>query len=114
MKVLKHLAAVLVVVAVIVGLGLVWAHASGSSTAIGSGLRRAPSPEVLRRLGQARAGVITGHSDDGFNLADAGDLLRTGEIEAILAAVVITVGAVRRQRRRARRAAGTDVPRPAG
>ena len=53
MKFLKHLAAVLVVVAVIVGLGLVWAHASGGSTAIGSGLRRAPSPEVLRRLGQA-------------------------------------------------------------
>ena len=103
MKFLRHLAAVLLVVAVIVGLGMLWAHASGSGTAIGGGIRRAPSPEVLRRLDQAKAGVIIGQSDDGFDLANAGNLIRTGEIEAILAAVVIAASAVRRRRRRSRR-----------
>ena len=44
MKFLKHLAAVLVVVAVIVGLGLVWAHASG-----GSGAGRGGPPERMCR-----------------------------------------------------------------
>jgi hypothetical protein len=113
-KFLRHLAAVLLVVAIIVGLGLLWAHASGSGTAIGGGIRRAPSPEVLRRLDQAKAGVITGQSDDGFDLANAGNLIRTGEIEAILAAVVITASAVQRRRRRTRRAAaGPDAPHPA-
>jgi hypothetical protein len=113
-KFLRHLAAVLLVVAVIVGLGLLWAHASGDGTAIGGGIRRAPSPEVLRRLSQAKAGVIIGQSDDGFDLANAGNLIRTGEIEAILAAVVIAASAVRRRQRRTRRAAaGPDAPHPA-
>jgi hypothetical protein len=44
--------------------------------------------------------VIRVHSDDGFNLADTGNLIRTCEIEAVLAAVVITVSVVRRRRRR--------------
>ena len=114
MKFLRHFTAVLLVVAVIVGLGMLWAHASGGGPAIGGGVRRAPSPEVLRRLDQARASVIVGRSDDGFDLANAGNLIRTGEIEAILAAVVITVSAVRRQRRRSRQAAaGPDAPHPA-
>jgi hypothetical protein len=73
---------------------MLWAHASGG------GVRRAPSPEVLRRLDQARASVIVGRSDDGFDLTNAGNLIRTGEIEAILAAVAITVTAVRRRSRR--------------
>jgi hypothetical protein len=57
------------------------------------------------RLREIKAGVIRVQSGNGFNLADTGDLIRTCEIEAVLAAVVITVSAVRRRQRRTRRAA---------
>ena len=108
MKFLRHLTAVVLAVAVIVGLGMLWAHASGG-TGIGSGPRQAPSRQALLRLEQfkeqVKAGVIRVHSDNGFHLADTGNLIRTCEIEAVLAAVVITVSVVRRRRRRIRRTA---------
>jgi hypothetical protein len=111
---LRHSIAVVLVVAVIVGLGMLWAHASGS-TGAGRDLRRVPSREALVRLGQAKAGVIGVRPDDGFHLGDTGNLIRTCEIEAILAAVVVTVSIVRRRRRRTRRtAAGPDVARLPG
>ena len=59
----------------------------------------------LLRLGQIKAGVIRVHSDNGFHLADTGNLIRTCEIEAVLAAVVITASVIRRRRRRMTRAA---------
>ena len=105
MRFLRHLAAVLLVVAVIVGLGMLWAHASGGGTAAGGGLRRAPSRAALARLEQVRAGVIRVRSGNGLDFADTGNLIRTGEVEAALAAVVITVSAVRRRHRRMRRTA---------
>lgn len=105
MKFLRHLAAVVLAVAVIVGLGMLWAHASGGGTDIGSGLRQAPSREALQRLALIRAGVIRVHSATGFHLADAADLIRTCVIEAVLAAVVITASAARRRHRRTRRTA---------
>ena len=104
MKFLRHLGAVLLVVAVIVGLGMLWAHASGGGTSNGTVGRALPRAEV-RRLEQVRAGVITVHSDDGPDFADASDLIRTCEIEAALAVVVIAASAIRRHRRRKRRAA---------
>jgi hypothetical protein len=113
-KFLRHLTAVLLAVAVIVALGMLWAHASGGGTGIGSDIRRAPSREALQRLQQIKAGVIPVHSDNGFHLADTGDLIRTCMIEAALAAVVITVSATRRRYRRTRRTAdaqlGEDIP----
>jgi hypothetical protein len=99
-KFLRHLTAVVLAVAVIVGLGMLWAHASG-----GPGPGQAPSHEALLRPEQIRTGVIMVHSDDGFHLADTGNLIRTCEIEAALAAVVITVSVIRRRRRRMRRTA---------
>jgi hypothetical protein len=102
-KFLRHLTAVVLAVAVIVGLGMLWAHASG--TGIGGGPRRDPSHEAQLRLEQINPGMIRIHSDNGFHLADTGDLIRTCVIEAVLAAVVITVSAFRRRLRRMRRAA---------
>lgn len=93
-------------VAVIVGLGMLWAHASGGGTGAGSALRRTPSREAFVRPGQAKADVIGVRPDTGFHLGDPSDLIRTCVIEAVLAAVVITVSAGRRRRRRTRRAAG--------
>ena len=104
MKFLRQFTAVVLTVAVIVGLGMLWAHASGSGAGIGSGLRQAPSGKALLRLQQIRTGVIRVQSDNGFNLADTSDLIRTCEIEAALAAVVITVSAIQRRRRRMWRA----------
>jgi hypothetical protein len=103
-KFLRHLTAVVLAVAVIVGLGMLWAHASG-----GPGPRQAPSHEALLRPEQIKeqieTGVIRVHSDNGFHLADTGNLIRTCEIEAALAAVVITGSVIRRRRRRMRRTA---------
>ena len=101
MKFLRHLLAAVLAVAVIIGLGLLWAHACST----GTGTERAPSPEALRRLAQVKAGVIGVHSDNGFHLTDTRDLIRTCEIEAVLAAVVITVSVIRRRLRRMRRTA---------
>jgi hypothetical protein len=106
-KFLRHLAAVAATVAVIVGLGMLWAHASGG-TGIGSELRRAPSHAALVRLEHAKADRTAVGPDDGIHPADVGNLIRTGEIEAILAAVVITASAVRRRQRRQRRSAATS------
>ncbi len=105
MKFLRHLTAVVLAVAVIVGLGMLWAHACGGGTGSGRALRRVPSREALLRLEQLKAGVIRVHSGNWFHFADAGDLVRTCVIEAVLAAVVITVSAVRRRHRRMRRTA---------
>jgi hypothetical protein len=103
-KFLRQLAAVVLVVAVIVGIGMLWAHTSG-----GAGPRRAPSPEALQRLEQIKeqikTGVIRVHSDNGFHLADTGNLIRTCEIETVLAVGVIAVSVVRRRRHRTRRTA---------
>ena len=106
MKFLRHLAAVVLVVAVIVGLGMAWAHTSGGGTGSGE-LRRPVSREAVLRVNAIKAGVIRGQSDDGFDPANSGNLIRTCEIEAALAAVVITVSAVRRRQRRTRRSGAT-------
>lgn len=99
MRFFRHLIAVVLAVTVIVGLGMLWAHACGGIGS-GSGLRPTPSREALPRLGQGKAGVIRVHSGNGFHLADTGDLIRTCVIEAVLAAVVITGSTVRRRHRR--------------
>ncbi len=65
MKFLRHLTAVVLAVAVIVGLGMLWAHASGGGAGIGGGLGRAPSREALLRLEQIKAGVIRVHPTTG-------------------------------------------------
>jgi len=104
-KFVRHLAAVVLAVAVIVGLGMLWAHVAGGGTGIGGQLRRPPSREAVQRLGQIRAGVIAVRPAGGLSLADSGDLIRTCVIEAALAAVVITVSAARLRHRRTRRAA---------
>ena len=69
------------------------------------GRGRAPSRAALLRLGQIKAGLIRVHSDNGFHLADTGNLIRTCEIEAVLAAVAITASVIRRRRRRMKRTA---------
>jgi hypothetical protein len=87
-KFLRHFTAVALVVAVIVGLGMLWAHTSGGGTGQ-----------------QIKAGVIRVQSGNGVNLADSGDLIRTCMIEAALATVVVAASAVWRRHRRMRRAA---------
>ena len=103
MRFARHLAAVVAVVAVIVGLGLLWAHLDGGGTGA-SALRQAPPGAVVRRMELIKAGAVAVHSDTGFQLGNTQNLIRTCVIEAALAAVVIAVSAIRRQQRRLRRA----------
>ena len=104
MKFLRHLTAVVFVVAVIVGLGMLWAHASGGGTGIGHP-EHAPPREVVLRMQQIKAGAIRVQSGNGASFADTSDLIRTCAIEAALAALVIAVSRVRRRHRRTRRTA---------
>ena len=104
MKFLRHLTAVVFVVAVIVDLGMLWARASGAGTGIGHH-EHAPPREVVLRMQQIKAGAIRVQSGNGVNLSDTGNLIRTCEIEAALAALVIAVSVVRRRHRRTRRTA---------
>jgi hypothetical protein len=113
-KFLRHLAVVVLVVAVIVGLGLLWAHVSGGGTG-GAAIRQAPSSVTPQQLKQIKAGVVrvppgtdfhpSGFQLTGFQLANANNLIQTCMIEAVLAAVVITVSAIRLRHRRMRRTA---------
>jgi hypothetical protein len=121
---LRHLAAVVLVVAVIVGLGLLWAHVSGGGGP-GGGFRPSPSGAALQRIKDGAVSVPSGtdfHPSrprlSAFDLGNSGVLIQTGEIEVALAAVVITVSVIRRRhRRRMRRAAtasGRSLRRRAG
>ncbi len=108
MKFLRHLVAVVLTVAVIVGLGLLWAHFSGGGTGAGGHTGRAASRAALIRREHVKAGLAGIHpGDGGIRLADAGDLIKTCMVEAVLASVVITVSAARRRHRRQRRRAAT-------
>ena len=106
MKFLRHLVAVVLTVAVIVGLGLLWAHLSGGGTGAGGHVGRAASRAALIRREHVKARLVGIHpGDGGIQLADAGNLVKTCMVEAVLASVVITVSAIRRHRRQRRRAA---------
>jgi hypothetical protein len=118
MKFLRNLTPVVLAVAVIVGLGLLWAHVYGGGTGQGAGtgpgtttrIRHLPPRAALLRLGHGQAGLIgragqmQAHTS-GFQLADASNLIRTILIEAVLAAAVIAVSVAWRRHRRMQRAA---------
>jgi hypothetical protein len=100
-KFARHLAAVLLTVAVVVALGMAWGHASGTS---GAGLI---DPGRLAKVhGQGRVVFARPIADGpGLRLSNARDLVRTAVIEAAVIAVVVAISALGRQRRRARRVA---------
>jgi hypothetical protein len=100
MRFLRHLAAVMLVVTVIVAGSFLWAHVDGGSTGGATG----PLPqEVLVRIGQIKAGRLPVRPDDGMNFSQYQNLIRTALIETALATVIITIGIARRQHRRAQR-----------
>lgn len=92
MKLLRHLTAAALAVAVVAGLGLLWAHVASGGTGIDGE--------------QVKVGMLRAAYTNGFPLGHVRNLLRTCLMEILLAAVVITVGAARRRRRRSRRAPG--------
>lgn len=92
MRLLRHLTAVVLAVAVIAGLGLLWAHAASGGTGVGG--------EQVTNV------MLRASSPSGFSLGDASNLIRTCVIEALLASVVIAVGVARRRQRRHRRNRG--------
>jgi hypothetical protein len=98
-KFIRQFAIVVLVVAIIVAGAVVWAHASGTS---GASLR-VPPPRVLEKFARIRANELGGRPDTGLHLSNTNNLIRTGLIEAALAAFVITINAISRQRHRMKR-----------
>jgi hypothetical protein len=103
---LRHLAAATLTVAILVALGVTWAHAGGGGLPGRS--RSGPGPATpvaaqhvtARQVAERQAAA---HREDGFDLADSKDLERTVIVEGILAAVVVAVSSTRHRRRQARR-----------
>jgi hypothetical protein len=90
----RHLVAVLLIVAAVTALAVAWAHSSEASWLAGPGpvAHRRP-PTQIRLARRADNGP-------GLSLSDSGDLIRTALIESAIAAAVIALSALRRQRRR--------------
>jgi hypothetical protein len=108
MRFIRHLIAALLVVALIVVASVLWAHTSG-----GTGHGAGPPPQaVLVRIGQIKTGRIPVRSNDGINITQYQNLVRTGLIETALAAAVVTIGIIRRQHHRAQRVARGTAARP--
>ena len=102
MRFARQLAAVLLTVAAVVALGVAWAHSAEASWLAGPAAAHPgrfiqAGPRVPRGIPQA--------SGPGLRLANSANLIQTALIEAAIMAVVVAASAVRRHRRRARRAA---------
>ena len=102
MRFVRHLAAVLALLTVIVGLCLVWEHASGGSARSPAPARiSAPSPgshSAVRLTLWAKEGALV----SGFGFRNYADLARTVLVEAALIGIVAAFGGHRHRRRRRR------------
>lgn len=106
MKFTRQFATVVLVVAVIVAAAVLWSHASGTGNAGPGG----PPEQVVKRIGEIKSGRVQAVGPDtGFHLGNTQNLIRTCEIEAALAAFVITISALRLRRRRLSRRQRPDV-----
>jgi hypothetical protein len=134
-KLARHLGAALLAVAVIVALGVAWAHSPAASW-LGSGPGR---PGI--GAGASRPGIESGPGGPGghvtfvpvgvpagirpltadhepvrlrpaaaLNLSNLMDLARTVVIEAAFIALVVAIDVIRRRRRRARRSRTQPLP----
>jgi hypothetical protein len=110
---LRHLAATSLTVAVIVALGLAWAHASGASVPGGHhpgvirppGVTAAPQPQALPGKGAGGRGIAAGDPRlaGGLSLEHLQNLVRTTLVETVVIGIVVAASAARLRRRRARR-----------
>ncbi len=118
MKFARHLAAALLTVAVVVALGVAWEH-SGAARVIAppapagpafSRIGKAPPPgpgrrgnvQVIRVRGGGVEVIRVRPQNNGLNVSDLQNLIRTAEIEAAIAAVVVALSLIERSERRAR------------
>lgn len=104
MKFFRQLAAVLVVVAAVVVLGVAWEHSSeaGWIGAPRAGIKVAAAPAgTAVQAGAGRVVAVAPEDGAGFDASDVRNLARTAEIEAAVMAAVVVLDAVRRRRRRA-------------
>jgi len=117
-KFTRHLAAALLAVTVVIALGVAWEHSSAARMIApsvpapgGPGFRKlikapsAPGSHGDFQVIRGRGGVRVVHpqpESGGLNVSDLQNLTRTAEIEAAIAAVVVTLSLIRRSQRRAR------------
>jgi hypothetical protein len=107
-KFARQLAAVLLTVAVVIALGVAWAHSAEAGWLAGrdrgAGPVRIP-PSQLAKVQALHAARARQHGGGpGLSLSNSGDLIRTAVVMALIMAVVVTLSAARRRHRRARRA----------
>ena len=111
MTFLRRLAAVLLVVAAVVALGVAWEHSSEAGWITPAQNGRIPVSEVaaptpgggVPERGYHQQGPA-GEQGFGLDLSDTGNLTRTAEIEAAVVAGVVLLEVIRRRQRRSRRA----------
>lgn len=110
MKFFRRLAAVLVVVAAVVVLGVAWEHSSEAGWIAAPRLDARqilpgpPAGPAPGRVAGPASGGVAAEGGAGFDPSNAGNLARTAEIEAGVVAAVVALDAARRRWRRARRA----------
>lgn len=112
----RRLAAVLVLVAVVVALGVAWEHSSEAGWITPPAAGRVPVKMVAHGAAGHPPGtavlpgggkVFRAHPQSngiGLDLSDTGNLTRTAEIEVAVVAGVVLLDVIRRRARRARRA----------
>ena len=113
MKFARHLAAVLLTVAIIVALGMTWAHASQAG--LPGGPHRGPGVVAILHPGHAvkingKLRVIRLAAGGGPSPSQLGDLIRTIVIEAAIAVVVVAINVGWRRRRAVKRPAAKPEP----
>ena len=107
----RRLAAVLLVVAAVVALGVAWEHSSEAGWIsprqdgpVSVHEVAAPTPGGAVPRGQVfHQNSAAGEQGPGLNLSDTGNLTRTAEIEAAVVAGVVVLDIIRRRQRRGRR-----------
>jgi hypothetical protein len=116
-KFARHLAAAVLVVAVIVTLGVAWAHSPAASwLGAGRGRPGGPGGHVVSVVPAGIRKLSGDHRPAGtrslaLNPSDLKDLVRTVVIEAAFIAVVVAIDVIRRRQRRARRSATQPLTR---
>jgi hypothetical protein len=114
----RRLAAVLVLVALVVALGVAWEHSSeagwitppgpghGPGKAVTRGAPAHPPPGTVTVPGGGRVfrpRALDGGPGIGLSFSDTGNLTSTAEIEVAVVAGVVVLDVIRRRVRRARR-----------
>ena len=98
MRFLRHLLAVCVAVALVVGLGYLWSH-TGAASLVADGGRDRRIPATVKAGQVFQPGRLEQRGAHGLSLSNIGDVIQTLVILGLILGAVVTVDKVRRRRR---------------